>query len=328
GGDEHRLDDVLDRLLDERRGVVRHPIIDTLRELLLQLFSFLLDAVGDVERVGGGQLVDGQGHRRIAHHFAVRGVGQDAADVRVLGAQLDPLGPRDRLPRRAEFGVVYHLAEANVAAALAHLDNDVPELLVRGQPALGVQDELIGLPAGHRLLADVAGGHIDVLVPDGLDHLAGCQVQRRQLLRVEPDAHAVLPLAEERHQADAGQARQLVEDVDLGVVAQAERVPAAVGRDEVDREQDVGRFHLHVDAFLLHAGGQLRHGQLDADLGEHQGGVDVGADVEADGERVHAVVRTGRGHVDHTLDAVDLLLDRLADPGGPRPGAGPRVRGP
>src|SRR5262249_15474684 len=155
--------------------------------------------------------------------------GQDAADVRVLGAQLDPLGPRDRLPRRAEFGVAHQLAEANVAAVLAHLDNDVPELLVRGQPALGGQDELIGLPAGHGLLADVAGGHIHILLPDGLDHLAGRQVQRSQLLRVKPDAHAILALAEERHQADTGYARQLVEDVDLGVVAQAERVPAAVG---------------------------------------------------------------------------------------------------
>ena len=95
-----------------------------------------------------------------------------------------------------------------MAAVLADLDDDLAELLLGGQPAQGVEHELIILPLGHRLLADVAGGHLDVLLLNGLDDFAGRHVQRRQFLRIEPGAHAVLPLAEEGHQADAGQPRQ------------------------------------------------------------------------------------------------------------------------
>ena len=78
-----------------------------------------------------------------------------------------------------------------------------------------------------------------------LDHVAGRQVPRRQLVRVEPDAHAVVLLAEDEHVADAVHAGQRVLELDGGVIAQVELVvvrPAGlrvVVGIQVDHQQDV-----------------------------------------------------------------------------------------
>ena len=81
-------------------------------------------------------------------------------------------------------------------------------------------------PVGHRRLADLAGRDLDVLLLDGGDHVAGGQVAERHLLRVEPDPHAVVALAEVGDVADARQPGQLVADLDGRVVAQVEVVAA------------------------------------------------------------------------------------------------------
>ena len=69
---------------------------------------------------------------------------------------------------------------------MAGLDDDVGELLRVGEPALGVDGQLELLPLRHRLLADLPGGHLDVLLGDGGDHVHGAQAERGQLVRVEP----------------------------------------------------------------------------------------------------------------------------------------------
>ena len=141
-------------------------------------------------------------------------------------------------------------------------------------------------PAGDRRLADLAGGDLGVLLADGRDHVAGRHVPRGQLLRVDPDPHAVVALAEQEHVADARHAGQLVLDLHQGVVAQVELVVAAVGRVERDAHQDVGRLLLACDAGLLDDVGQQRHGQADAVLHQHLGHVQVDAVLEGDGQVV------------------------------------------
>ena len=137
----------------------------------------------------------------------------------------------------------------------------------------------------------------------------GVEVVGRQLLRVEPEPHAVVALAEVGDVADARQTRQLVADLDGGVVAQVEVVAAVVRREQVDDHQHVGRLLLDGDAAALDQVGQDRLGQRHAVLHQHLGDVQVGAGLERDGQRVVAVVGALRGHVHHALDAVDLLLD-------------------
>ena len=79
-------------------------------------------------------------------------------------------------------------------------------------------------PGGHRRLADLAGGHLDVLLLQGVDHVVGGHVAGGQFFGIEPGPHAVVALAEEGHVADARQPQQLVLDLDRGVVRQVEIV--------------------------------------------------------------------------------------------------------
>ena len=74
---------------------------------------------------------------------------------------------------------------------------------------------------------------------------------RRELLRVEPGADAVVALAHVVDVRDAIDAQQLVPDVDRGEVAQVDVVVAAVGREEVDDHQDIGRLLADRDPLVL-----------------------------------------------------------------------------
>ena len=84
--------------------------------------------------------------------------------------------------------------------------------------------ELEGLAVGHRRLAELAGGDLDVLLGDRVDHVRGGQVAERHLLRVEPDPHAVVALADIGDVADAVEPGQLVAKLDRRVVAQVQVV--------------------------------------------------------------------------------------------------------
>ena len=86
-----------------------------------------------------------------------------------------------------------------------------------------------------------------------------------------------------------------------------------------------GVFLRIVIPWFCTCGRQLRHGQRHAVLHHDQGRVHVGADVEGDRQRVRAVVAHLRRHVEHALDAVDLLLDRRRHRVGHHRGAGPGI---
>ena len=87
--------------------------------------------------------------------------------------------------------------------------------------------------------------------------------------------------------------------------------------------QDVGRRFLRVvTPVCLITSGSVRQGQADAVLHQHLGHVQVDAVLERDGQVVRAVVGALRRHVQHVLDAVDLLLDRRGHGLGDDLGAG------
>src|SRR5205085_7145418 len=78
---EEGVEDFIDRLLDERRGVVNDAIIQTGREPLAQFLHPGADRVGHVEGVRAGELEDAEARRRLA--VEARGY------VRVERRQLD-----------------------------------------------------------------------------------------------------------------------------------------------------------------------------------------------------------------------------------------------
>jgi hypothetical protein len=182
-----------------------------------------------------------------------------------------------------------------------------------------------GMTAGGRLLADVAGGHLPVLLADGVDHVAGGHAHFGHLLRVEPQPHAVVLLAELHAVADAVHTGDLVLELDGGVVAQVELVVAALGGIEPDNEQDVRAALAGGDAGLLDDVGQKGQGQVDAVLHQHLGEVQIDAGAERGGQLVGAVVVRLRHHVHHVFDAVNLLLDGGGHRVGHELGVGARV---
>ena len=232
---------------------------------------------------------DADGAVRLAIEFAVHAV--------IAGRQLDPR----------------HVAHARDLAFHPALDHDVAELLFIQQPPLRIHGQLEWDAAGHRRLANDPGGHLDVLLADRIDHVAGGEAVRRDLLRVEPDPHAVIPRAEDGHVADARQPRQSVLHLQIRVVVDVKLVIAAVGRNEIDHQRDVrralGRSHAKAAHFLR----QPRLGHGHAVLHLHLRLVDVRAELERDRQRHAPVAGALRRHVEHVLHAVDFLFDGRGD---------------
>ena len=158
------------------------------------------------------------------------------------------------------------------------------------QPAQRAQRDLKILVGTRRRRADHAGGHLHVLLANGLHHVAGRQVAHAQLHGVDPDAHAVIALAEQVDVAHAFDARQFVLDLHQSEVAQVQLVVATFLRGDRDAHQNVGRSLLHRHAGLPDHFRQRRQSQAHAVLHQHLGHVQIDAVLERDGQAVGAVV--------------------------------------
>ena len=201
------------------------------------------------------------------------------------------------------------------------------------QPAEGAHGVLEVLALGDRRLADLPGRHLHVLLAQDPDHVAGRQVPRLQLVGVQPHAHAVVLPAEGEDVSHALHPGQRILEMDGRVIAQVELVvirSAGVGIDlgiQIDDQQNIRGPFLDGHADGLDHVGQRRLGDGHAVLHQHLGHVHVGAHREGHVQDVRAVVVALRRHVQHLLDADDLLLDRRGHRVGDDPGVGPGVAG-
>ena len=190
---------------------------------------------------------------------------------------------------------------------------------------MGLDVELEGARHRHRRLVDHAGGDLHVLAAQRRDHVAGGQIADGELFRIEPDAHRVVARTEDGDVADAVDARQHVLHVQGGVVGDVELVARVVGRIEMDHQHQVRRLLGHRDADGAHLFRETRLGDGHAVLHQHLRGIEVGAELEGDGERHVAVAGRLRRHVEHVVDAVDLLLDGSRNGLGHDLGGGSRI---
>src|SRR5262249_43903971 len=109
---------------------------------------------------------------------------------------------------------------------------------------------------------------------------------------------------------------QHVLDMQGRVVRQVERVARLVRRVEVNGQQDAGYRLPDLHAQTLDVVRQARQHVLYSVLRQHLRDVEVGADPESDRDREIAVAGRLTVHVEHVLDAVDLLLERRRDGAG------------
>jgi hypothetical protein len=136
---------------------------------------------------------------------------------------------------------------------------------------------------------------------------------RGEAIGFHPDAHRVVARSEDAHLAHTRDAIERVDDVDVRVVGEEERVVRLLRREQRDdQHRNAGRLP-HRQAELVDLGRQvrlrLRHAVLQVDLID----VRVGVDVERHGQLHRAVVRVRGLHVEHVVHAVHLLLERRRD---------------
>ena len=119
-------------------------------------------------------------------------------------------------------------------------DHDIAKLLRLEQTPGGV-DRILKVDAGtDGRLPDRAGGILPVLRLDGVVDVGGGQAQLAHLVGIDPDAHAVILWRHEPVVTDAGNAADLVEQVDRGVIIQEQGVVSVVAAEEGDGHQECG----------------------------------------------------------------------------------------
>ena len=197
---DHRLveglQDLFDPLADGEGGVEGNLIVQVGREGELGLFHQFLHAVNGLDRVRPRELVEREDGRRLPVQAARHGVR--------LGAQLNPA----------------HILEPDSRPVRVGPEDDIFELLLRLQPALGL-DRVGEFLAGRRgFAADLARRVHRVLLPNGVYDLRDGDVELGQLVRPDPDPDGVLAGAEDGDAGNPRNAGELVVQVDIGIVGQ------------------------------------------------------------------------------------------------------------
>ena len=280
------MDHRVHRLRDEHRRVVDDVVLQSVWKGLRQVGHRLLHQGSGGECVRAGPLEDAH---RDGHPLV-----EIAAAVVVGGAELDAA----------------NVAHAGDAAFAVRLDDYVAELIRTCEAPLRLDIELEGSGLGHGRLIDDAGGNLNVLGAQGIDHVARGQVTYRKLLGIEPDAHRIVARAEDGHVANTIDTSEHVLHVQRRVVGDVQQVARAVRRGKVDHHHQVRRLLRHRHADRAHLLGQARQSGRNAILHQHLRGIEIGAELERDCQRHAAVAGRLRRHIEHVVDAVDLLLER------------------
>ncbi|MCY1266828.1 hypothetical protein D9M70_152530 [compost metagenome] len=178
-GVNHRFDGAA----HEDRRVIDDAEVHAFGEVLLQFGHFRPHFVGDFDGVGTRTLEDRDRHRRLVVQQRTQGV--------LAGAQLD----------------ASDVFEASDFTVVARANDDVLELFLGHQTALGVDRQLEGRGIRCRRRTQGTSRHLTVLLTNRRDHIGGGQVARSGLVRVEPDTQGVIAHAKQLHIADTTQTR-------------------------------------------------------------------------------------------------------------------------
>jgi len=135
-----------------------------------------------------------------------------------LGAEIDPA----------------HILDLDLRAIRVGADDDFRELFRVFEQALRADVELAFLACGRGFRTDRARRRLRVLLLDRIGHVIRRHAQHRELFGIEPDAHRVILRGEVLHIAHAGHALDLIDEVDVGIVAEKHAVIGALGRGQAN----------------------------------------------------------------------------------------------
>jgi hypothetical protein len=209
-GLEQRDHDLANAGGDRQGGIERDDVLDVLRKTLLEPRHRLEHGACHLEPVRVRQLEHLQKRRRLA-------IGGRADQV-VLSAELD----------------VGDVAQQHLRAVVVGPDDDLAELLGRLE-ATGRLHRVGELRAlRRRRPPELARRHQHVLLANRTLEVADRQVELRELIGTHPHAHRVLgdAAAQNLRLSHAADARELVDDVDRGVVGEELLVVGAARRDQ------------------------------------------------------------------------------------------------
>src|SRR5204863_9367372 len=173
---------------------------------LAELRHGLLDTSGDGERVRTRRLEDGERAARLA----VR-----ATDLAIV--------------ERAELDAG-DVAESDDRSVWIRSHRNPAKLLGRLQPPLRADGVTELLSGRHRLGADLAGRVDGALLLDGAHELGDREPELGQAIGLDPDPHRVVAGAEEAYLANARHAVERVDNVDVRVVGEEQRVVRVLRR--------------------------------------------------------------------------------------------------
>ena len=165
----------------------------------------------------------------------------------------------------------------------------------------------------RRLLPDLSGGDFHVLLRERTDHVGRSQPATRHALRIEPQPHGVLALAEDEHVRDARNALQRVPHVHVEIVAHEQRGVAIVVGDNGGTKDKILRSLCRRDADGFDRRGQTSLRRVDAVLNVDGGQIGIAIQIEGGDDAAGSVIAARGSDVLHSLGAVDLLLERNGD---------------
>ena len=116
-------------------------------------------------------------------------------------------------------------------------DDDVAELLRGHQPSL--RSDGVGglLSGGCGRAANLPGRVYRRFAPDRILEVGDGQLQFGKNVGSDPDPHRIVGGTEDLHLADAGNARELVREVDRDVVRKKGLIPGPIGRADGENQQ-------------------------------------------------------------------------------------------
>ena len=248
----------MNRLVDEESRIVERRVFESRRKCLAHLRHRTADFICNLKGIGTGKSEDGN----VRGFFAA----ETREDRVLLLAQLYPGDVLDAHHYGGLIGLGGLERLAGFGGGGFGLDDDILELFYIGHPAQGVDGELEHLVGGRRRSADLSRRHLNVLVLDCVLDVQNRQSIGLELVRVQPDPHAVRSGAEDRYLTDSRQTRNGALQIDDGVIAQKRFIEAIVVRVEAFDQQDIGADLLDVDSLRADLLRQLRQRAIDGVL--------------------------------------------------------------